>query len=242
MSHNIDWEDLFGSDDEDEAVEQDENTKQIITFDAIPGLKLIKQALSHQEQMSLTHALIDRNYFTGNANQAMLFGELPNFIKWIEPWIVENYPDLFGQDILNRQPLFDQAILNMYKKGEGITSHVDLLRFEDGILIISLMSSCIMTMRPARKDATSYHAENTDDNNKYDILLCPGDVLALSQEARYDWEHGIPSQLVDEMDGQKIERGTRISVTLRRLKHGEEIQSTTATTSKRSVHDAQADS
>lgn len=132
--------------------------------------------------------------------------------------------------------------------GEGITSHVDLLRsvlklfffqhkmtkdfekfrFEDGILIISLMSSCIMTMRPARKDATSYHAENTDDNNKFDILLRPGDVLALSKEARYDWEHGIQSRLVDEIDGQQIERGTRISITLRRLKHGEqEMQSIT---------------
>ncbi|KAL9538144.1 hypothetical protein MBANPS3_011163 [Mucor bainieri] len=233
-NNNIDWEDLFGSDDDnDEEVETHENIKPIITFDAIPGLKLIKQALSHQEQMTLTHALIDRNYFTGNANQAMLFGELPSFIKWIEPWIVENYPDLFGQDIMNRQPLFDQAILNMYKKGEGITSHVDLLRFEDGILIISLMSSCIMTMRPARENATSYHAENTDDSNKYDILLNPGDVLVLSREARYDWEHGIPSRLADENDdGQHIERGTRISVTLRKLKHGEQNMQTT-TTSKR---------
>lgn len=116
MSNKIDWQDLFGSDDE-EIEQEHEATKPIITFDAIPGLKLIKQALSHQEQMALTHALIDRNYFTGNANQAMLFGELPDFIQWIEPWIVENYPDLFDQDILNRQPLFDQAILNMYKKG-----------------------------------------------------------------------------------------------------------------------------
>lgn len=119
MSNNIDWEDLFGSDDDsDKEVEEREHAKPIITFEAIPGLKLIKQALSHQEQMSLTHALIDRNFFTGNANQAMLFGELPDFIKWVEPWISDNYPDLFGQDIMHRQPLFDQAILNMYKKGK----------------------------------------------------------------------------------------------------------------------------
>ncbi|KAL0138555.1 hypothetical protein V8B55DRAFT_1515846 [Mucor lusitanicus] len=233
MSNNIDWEDLFGSDDDsDKEVEEREHAKPIITFEAIPGLKLIKQALSHQEQMSLTHALIDRNFFTGNANQAMLFGELPDFIKWVEPWISDNYPDLFGQDIMHRQPLFDQAILNMYKKGQGITSHVDLLRFEDGILIISLMSSCVMTMRPARKDATSYHAENTDDSEKHDILLCPGDVLALSQEARYDWEHGIPSRLVDEIEGRSIERGTRISVTLRKLKHGEQEMPSAATSER----------
>lgn len=96
------------------------------------------------------------------------------------------------------------------------------------------MSSCVMTMRPARKDAASYHAENTDNSNKHDILLCPGDVLALSREARYDWEHGIPSRLVDEMEnGQHIERGTRISVTLRKLKHGEQEMQSNTTTSER---------
>lgn len=84
-----------------------------------------------------------------------------------------------------------------------------------------------MTMRPARRNATSYNAENTDDKNKHDILLRPGDVLALSQDARFDWEHGIQSKLIDEIDGQLIERGTRISVTLRKLKHGEEMHSMT---------------
>ncbi|CEP18694.1 hypothetical protein [Parasitella parasitica] len=78
-------------------------------------------------------------------------------------------------------------------------------------------------MRPTRKNATSYNnAENTDDRDKQDILLRPGDILALSQEARYDWEHGIQSRLFDEIDGQLITRGTRISVTLRKLKYGQE--------------------
>ncbi|KAL9559935.1 hypothetical protein PS6_000545 [Mucor atramentarius] len=229
MSNNINWEDLFGSDDEE--VEEREILKPILTFDAIPGLRLIKQALSHEKQMSLTHALIDHNYFSGNANQAMIFGELPDFINWIESWVIDRYPGLYGQEILNRKPLFDQAILNMYKKAQ-MTKDFEKFRFEDGILIISLMSSCIMTMRPARKDATSYHAENTDDNHKFDILLCPGDVLALSKEARYDWEHGIQSRLVDEIDGQQIERGTRISITLRRLKHGEQEMQSIATSER----------
>lgn len=114
MPNSIDWEDLFGSDEE---IEKHEELVPIITFDAIPGLKLLRQALSHEEQMSLTHALIENNYFVGNANQAMVFGELPEYINWIEPWVIEKYPGLYRQEILNRQPLFDQAILNLYKKG-----------------------------------------------------------------------------------------------------------------------------
>ena len=34
------------------------------------------------------------------------------------------------QQVLDRSPLFDQIIVNLYRPGEGIASHVDLMRFE----------------------------------------------------------------------------------------------------------------
>ncbi|KAI9477787.1 MAG: hypothetical protein EXX96DRAFT_568201 [Benjaminiella poitrasii] len=203
MSSN-DWKDLFGSDDEEDI---ETILQPIVTFPCIPGLKLIRQGLSHEQQMNLIESLIQHGYFDSskdNNNQAMIFGDLPDYIHWLEPWIIQHYPDLFDSDILNRKPLFDQAILNMYRKGEGILSHVDLLRFEDGILIVSLLSSCAMTMKK--------------DDEKHDVLLRPGDILALSKEARYDWEHGIEERLFDQVEGDIVERGTRISVTLRKLK------------------------
>jgi alkylated DNA repair dioxygenase AlkB len=96
-------------------------------------------------------------------------------------------------------------------------SHVDLLRFDDGIIIVSLLSSCVMTMRPA-----NHNDKQSEGSVRRDILLRPGDILALSGEARYHWKHGIEERLIDEIDGETIERGTRISVTLRRLKEQEE--------------------
>ncbi|CAO3652136.1 unnamed protein product [Mucor hiemalis] len=153
----------------------------------------------------------------------MCFGELPSYISWLSAWVKDKYPGLFQNDILNREPIFDQAILNLYKKGEGICSHVDLLRFEDGILIVSLLSSCVMTMRPVTSNSKpSYHNNDQieDPVNTQQILLCPGDVLALSEEARYNWEHGIKETTHDYIGDQIIERGTRISVTLRKLKPG----------------------
>jgi hypothetical protein len=134
MSDNVDWEELFGSDEEDDdertlLIENYDNTTQpITTLESIPGLKLIKQALNHNQQMYLINALIQHEYFTNDRNQVMLFGELPTGINWLTPWIMKNYPDVFEKDVLHREPLFDQAILNMYKKGDGILSHVDLLR------------------------------------------------------------------------------------------------------------------
>lgn len=69
-----------------------------------------------------------------------------------------------------------------------------------------------------------------------DLLLCPGDILSLSGDARYLWEHGISEQLSDQIDGQTIQRGTRISVTLRKLKPGTttttEAMATTSTSNR----------
>lgn len=232
---NTDWKDLFGSDDDND----DSDIEPIVSFDAIPGLKLIRKGLTHEEQMKLTHALIDNGHFSGeHVNQAMCFGELPSYISWLSGWVKEKYPGLFPADILHREPIFDQAILNLYKKGEGICSHVDLLRFEDGILIVSLLSSCVMTMRPALSNKIpSYnnteHDSIKDPANTQQFLLCPGDVLALSGEARYNWEHGIKEQTHDYIDDQIIERGTRISVTLRKLKPGTTLNDMATTSSRK---------
>ncbi|KAG1149042.1 hypothetical protein G6F37_001539 [Rhizopus arrhizus] len=186
------WKELFGEEEEEE--------ENIITVPEIPGLKLIRQALSHEQQMTIVHEIIKDGYFAGaeNINQAMCFGRLPPYISWIETFIKQTYPS------------------------EGIVSHVDLLRFDDGILIISLLSSCVMTMKPANKTSLSYKKGNNDENSiRHDILLRPGDILALSEDSRYKWEHGIEERLFDEIDGDFIERGTRISVTLRKLREGE---------------------
>ena len=43
-----------------------------------------------------------------------------------------------------RTPLYDSLAVNSYESGEGICPHVDLLRYEDGIAIVSLLSAVNM--------------------------------------------------------------------------------------------------
>ncbi|KAJ8662020.1 hypothetical protein O0I10_002351 [Lichtheimia ornata] len=199
---DIDWEDLFGVSDDNDHDNDDAN--------GIPGLKLAKNALTHEQQMQLVYAIAEADYFQGGKlDQAMCFGDLGPF-EWVEPWIRDEYPNLMPSRILERACLFDQAIINLYHKGQGIKSHVDLMRFDDGIVIISLLSSCVMVMKPV-------DPATLQQRGAIPILLRPGDVLALSGAARYDWEHGIEERMADEVDGEWIERGTRISVTLRKL-------------------------
>lgn len=69
--------------------------------------------------------------------------------------------------------MFDQIVLNRYRPGEGICPHVDLLRFEDAVAIVSLGSAAVMTFTHCRDAQTVAH-----------VLLAPGDVLLLEGEAR----------------------------------------------------------
>ncbi|KNE58416.1 hypothetical protein AMAG_03989 [Allomyces macrogynus ATCC 38327] len=40
--------------------------------------------------------------------------------------------------------LFDQLIVNGYKPGDGIVLHVDLVRFADGVAVLSLDAPLVM--------------------------------------------------------------------------------------------------
>ena len=65
---------------------------------------------------------------------------------------------------------FDQLVVNRYEPGEGICAHVDLLRFADGVAILSLGSPAVMSF--------------TMGSSARNILLEPGDLLLLEGEAR----------------------------------------------------------
>ena len=69
-----------------------------------------------------------------------------------------------------RRPLFDQLIANKYEPGEGLKPHVDLMRFQDGIAIVTLQAAAILSF--------------TKGIGKLDVLLSPGDLLLLEGEAR----------------------------------------------------------
>jgi hypothetical protein len=132
------------------------------------------------------------------------------------------------EDILLREPLFDQMIANSYEPGEGIKAHVDLLRFEDGIAIVSLLSPCVMCFRsvpdPLHSCPNKVNEHINEDNQlndtraKVQILLSPGDLIVMSGTARYKWSHEINRNKDQQVwQGEALKQERRISVTLRRL-------------------------
>ncbi|KAN0065307.1 hypothetical protein ACQY0O_001142 [Thecaphora frezii] len=128
-------------------------------------------------------------------------------------------------DDVSRQLRSRQLILNLYRPGEGLSSHVDLMRFGDGIMLASFGAQnrgTVMEFTPA--DA----AANTDEDVVHALYLPPGSVLVLSGEARYRWKHGIPARdfdLVRDEQGKvtRLPRGTRLSVTIRWMSPGGDV-------------------
>ncbi|XP_038905579.1 uncharacterized protein LOC120091559 [Benincasa hispida] len=211
----------------------------------IKGLWLCKIFLSPQQQSSLLSAIRNEGWFMeASQNQAMRFGNLPTWAVELSDFVYEavlssNHMtdtltvDRYNGDkidcplpshILWREPLFDQMIANVYQPGEGICAHVDLMRFEDGIAIVSLESPCVMHF--TRVDETScdpsIKGEVDLSATKVPVYLNPGSLVILWGEARYLWKHEINRKPGFQIwEGQELTQGRRTSITLRKLCHVE---------------------
>ncbi|DBA90576.1 TPA: hypothetical protein ACH3X1_003813 [Trebouxia sp. C0004] len=203
------------------------------------GMSLVKAWLSCSQQENVLQAIKAEGWLTGTANQAMCFGKLPRWTRLLADMLpLEHWPE----QIRSRCPVFDQMIVNSYKPGEGIKNHIDLMKFDDGIAIMSLGSPAMMTFTRAealgtatdhsdivRKGACSKICNGCSDNKlvsacskddsrninslQQNIILEPGDLLLLHGEARYGWEHGIAAQQHCSLASAVH----RVSVTLRKL-------------------------
>lgn len=128
---------------------------------------------------------------------SMKIGELP---EWVAPLAEKLYQDGY----MPATP--DQLIVNEYKQGQGIASHVDCEPcFGDTIISLSLGSTCVMDFI------------NKETKEKVEVLLEPRSLVVLKDEARYLWTHGITGKKSDYFKGQKHERATRISLTFRNV-------------------------
>ncbi|RWW83638.1 hypothetical protein BHE74_00007849 [Ensete ventricosum] len=123
-------------------------------------------------------------------------------------------------DLLWREPLFDQLIVNVYNPGEqGICAHVDLMRFDDGIAIISLESACVMHFTRSKQEEGNDEGQGEEGSlMRVPVFLSPGSLVLMSGEARYVWKHEINRKQGFQLwEGEEIHQQRRTSVTLRKL-------------------------
>jgi alkylated DNA repair dioxygenase AlkB len=107
--------------------------------------------------------------------------------------------------MINNDYNFDQAIVNEYQPGQGISPHCDDTNlFDDIIISFSLLST--------------YNMVFSKDEQKIVISLNRGSALLLTGESRYMRSHSIEKRKTDEIGGKRVKRERRISITLRKLK------------------------
>ncbi len=108
--------------------------------------------------------------------------------------------DLVERKILSK--MHNQVIVNFYQPGQGITAHKDHIKyFGDEIATISLGSTVPMVFKYFE--------------HYYEQLLKPASIAVLTGDSRWKWTHEIPARKTDKIDGKKIDRENRISITFR---------------------------
>ena len=113
---------------------------------------------------------------------------------------------LFKEKLMPR--LADQVIVNEYQVDQGITPHIDITGFADGIATISLLESWEMT----------FHAPRSKE--KFPRLLERRSVAVMQGEARYRWKHEIGKRKSEPPlgeGGRRRPRQRRISLTFRKV-------------------------
>lgn len=195
-------------------VKAESTAKKAIPVSKYPkprGLIYIPNFLSAAEQQDLLEKLtdpVDDQWKTAGhrANRLVRhFGYNYPYTAKLELTVADPIPDYIQSVIakLQQQPGLenfnpDQAIINRYLTGEGISKHVDHVKlFKDTIVSVTVGSGATMRFR------------NTDTGEVFDQRVVPGSAYAMTSESRYNWTH--------EMVKSKAQRSPRYSITFREV-------------------------
>jgi alkylated DNA repair dioxygenase AlkB len=174
----------------------------------IPGLSYLPDYITAAEGSTLAAAIDcepwDAAWDRRQQPYGATYGSDDRAPPPIPAWGRQLAERLYREGICNRP--FDQMLVNEYLPGQGIALHRDYSPFDRTVVSISLLSPCVMDFR---------HLESP---RKESLLLQPCSLLILSDEARYQWQHGIARRKTDRWRGQLIPRARRLSVTFRLLK------------------------
>lgn len=180
-------------------------------------MEIFENIISEQEEIELVHQIDSEKWMTDLKRRVQHYGYRYDYkahkidssmkIGGLAEWIIDLINKLSQRMSSNFQ--FDQVIINEYLPGQGIAEHIDCVScFADGIYSLTLNSGCTMEFL------------NTQTNEKMSKYLHRRSLLKLEGYSRYYWKHGIKAVKNDWVNGQKIPRGRRISITCRKVIDG----------------------
>jgi alkylated DNA repair dioxygenase AlkB len=99
---------------------------------------------------------------------------------------------------------FNQCIVNNYLPGQGIGKHIDKEAFGDVIGCFTVGGGTSITFR--------------DGDVSRAVYVQPNSLYIMSGASRHDWTHEIAAKKSDMVQGVKVPRQRRVSVTFRNVK------------------------
>lgn len=188
------------------------------------GLYYFKDIISENEEKEIINYLNRENEWFNvvpntKSREVIHYGyEYPyRFDKNSKMNKIKDIPEIFNnvlKKIYNMPELktlfenykFDQLIINKYEPGQGIAPHVDHIKFFDKIIACFTIGSGL-----------NIKFNRVSDGKEYDIYVEPRSFYIMSENARYNWTHGINKQITDVYSNKVIPRETRISLTFRKV-------------------------
>jgi alkylated DNA repair dioxygenase AlkB len=179
-----------------------------------PGAIYIREVLSREEEGAIEDRLDAGEWSNTLKRRVQHFGYLYDYraravnagayLGTLPEWLETLAERLVTRGYIVDLP--DQVIANEYLPGQGISAHIDCAPcFDDTIVSISLLSQCEMVYR------------ERSGSRSLAVVLHPRSGIVLKGASRYDWTHEIPARKSDVVDGTKVDRRRRISLTFRKV-------------------------
>jgi alkylated DNA repair dioxygenase AlkB len=174
---------------------------------AIPGATYLEAFISLEEERALIAEIESGNWTHEFARRRQHYGVAYGQTDFahpspLPPWIRKIAERVVEGGWFSKMPV--QARVNEYQPGQGISAHKDYDPFEE-VASLSLLSGCLMELACAKK------------RQLISLWLEPRSLLVLTGEARHDWTHAIRPRLNDLVQGLRVPRRRRLSLTLRTL-------------------------
>lgn len=176
----------------DDFVSQEEENELLKSIDSEPWMNDLRRRVQHYGYRY--------DYSAKWLSDDDRIGDLPDWSLCVADRLVQ-------AGLFNERP--DQLIVNEYEPGQGIAPHIDKNCFGPVVAAVSLGSDCMMKIYPP----------DTDDKHALDFVVLRRSMMAYRGVGRHDYRHGIPPRKSDELDGVKIPRGRRVSLTFRTVRH-----------------------
>jgi alkylated DNA repair dioxygenase AlkB len=179
----------------------------------VPGLALVPEWITHAREEELLAAIDGSPWNTTLRRAVQHYGYRYDYqgrgvaesLGPLPDWAMHLASRLFDDGVFARVP--DQVIVNAYEPGQGIAPHVDRHDFGEVVSSLSLGSDTTMTLSP-----------RDTDGDAVDVRLPRRSLLVLQREARRAWAHGIAARKSDDVDGARVTRKRRVSITFRTLR------------------------